>query len=262
MISAARRTRISATTDQRDMRVSVRKRNESPQSVEAALARPEVRIEKKTRVYVAAENRLLREALSRLLTRRGDVEVVGLQVSDSFDGPGLLAANADILLLTARDRLIEDISIIRSVRASAPSVRVLVVGMTGDEAEFFQYVRAGVKGYVPRDASAEDVIEAMRLVQQGEAVCPGPLCAALFHFLEQEATSLPSATVRHKLGLTRREQQIVPLIAQGLTNKEIANRFCLSEQTVKNHLYRMKHKIGAGDRLEIVQLCRTQGFLV
>jgi DNA-binding CsgD family transcriptional regulator len=64
------------------------------------------------------------------------------------------------------------------------------------------------------------------------------------------------------LGLSRRELQIIPLVAQGLTNKEIANHFSLSEQTVKNHLYRMKHKIGAEDRLEIVQLYRTQGFLV
>jgi DNA-binding NarL/FixJ family response regulator len=52
------------------------------------------------------------------------------------------------------------------------------------------------------------------------------------------------------------------LIAEGLTNKEIANRFCLSEQTVKNRLYRMKHKVGAGDRLGIVQVCRIQGFMV
>jgi len=58
--------------------------------------------------------------------------------------------------------------------------------------------------------------------------------------------------------LTRREQQLIPLIAEGLTNKEIANRFCLSEQTVKNHLYQ---KIGAEDRLGIVQVCRTEGFM-
>lgn len=262
MISAARRTRIPAINNQRGIAISVRKQSDFQESVEMARSRAEIRAEKKTRVYVAAENRLLRDALSRMLIRCGDVEVVGLKVGGPFDAAGLLAENADILLLTARGRLIEDISVIRSVRSSAPSVRVLVVGMTGDEAEFFQYVRAGIKGYLPRDASAEEVIEAMRLVQQGEAVCPGSLCAALFHFLEQEATSLPSATVHHRLGLTRREQQIVPLIARGLTNKEIANHFCLSEQTVKNHLYRMKHKIGAGDRLGIVQLCRTQGFLV
>ena len=99
-------------------------------------------------------------------------------------------------------------------------------------------------------------------MQAGKAVCPGALCALLFHYFEREATSFPSASVRQRMGLTRREQQLIPLIAEGLTNKEIAKRFCLSEQTVKNHLYRMKHKVGADDRLSIVQVCRRQGFMV
>ena len=105
-------------------------------------------------------------------------------------------------------------------------------------------------------------MEAIQELQEGAAVCPGTLCSLLFRFFEREATSLPSAAVHQRLGLTRRDQQLIPLIAQGLTNKEIANHFCLSEQTVKNHLYRMKHKVGADGRLGIVQLCRTQGFLV
>jgi DNA-binding NarL/FixJ family response regulator len=108
----------------------------------------------------------------------------------------------------------------------------------------------------------EDVVAAVRALHAGQAFCAGALCAALFRNLEREATSFPSATVQQKLGLTRREQQMIPLIAEGLTNKEIANRFGLSEQTVKNHLCRMKHKIGAEDRLGIVQVCRTQGFMI
>src|SRR5439155_9728453 len=99
-------------------------------------------------------------------------------------------------------------------------------------------------------------------LQTGHAVCPGPLCALLFRYFESEATVFPSATAHQRLGLTRREQQLIPLVAQGKTNKEIANHFCLSEQTVKNHLYRMKHKVGADDRLSIVQRYRTQGFLL
>ena len=87
-------------------------------------------------------------------------------------------------------------------------------------------------------------------------------CGLLFNYFEREATSLPSGAARQQLGLTRREQQLIPLIAEGLTNKEIANRFCLSEQTVKNHLYRMKHKVGADNPLGIVQTCHTQGFLL
>ena len=105
-------------------------------------------------------------------------------------------------------------------------------------------------------------MEAVRAIHTGKAVCPGTLCAVLFRYIEREATCFPSASVHLRLGLTRREQQLIPLVAEGLTNKEIANHFCLSEQTAKNHLYRMKQKVGADNRLGIVQMCRSQGFMI
>jgi DNA-binding NarL/FixJ family response regulator len=216
----------------------------------------------KPRVFVAAENRLLREALSRMLAKVGDLEVIGMETPGPFRTEDLLKEKAEILLLTSRGSVNEDLTAIRKVRASAPKVQILLIGVTGEEAEFLQCVRAGVSGYLPKNASAEDVVEGVRAVQAGEAVCPGTLCALLFHYFEREATAFPSASVHQRMGLTRREQQLIPLIAEGLTNKEIANRLCLSEQTVKNHLYRMKHKVGAGDRLGIVQVCRIQGFMV
>jgi len=214
------------------------------------------------RVFVAAENRLLREALSRMLGKCAEITVVGTDAGEPFRSEELLKEEADILLLSSRGHRSEDLAVIRKVRLTAPRVDILLLGVTGEEAEFLQCVRAGVRGYLPKEASAEDVMAAVRALQAGEAVCPGTLCAVLFRYFEREATTFPSASVHHLLGLTRREQQLVPLIAEGLTNKEIANRFCLSEQTVKNHLYRMKHKVGAGDRLGIVQVCRTQGFIV
>jgi DNA-binding NarL/FixJ family response regulator len=122
-------------------------------------------------------------------------------------------------------------------------------------------VRAGVSGYLLRDASSEEVLRGIRAVHAGEAACPGALCSVLFRYLEREAALMPCASPRRRLGLTRREQQLIPFIAQGLTNKEIANHLSLSEQTVKNHLYRMKHKVGAEHRLDIVPLYRAQSFL-
>ena len=262
MNGAARRGEISSGVGPHHELVRGDRGRNLPAPEDAARIRANGGAEHKARVYIAAENRLMREALSRMLMKQGDIEVVGLNCAGPFRVEGLLAENADILLLTSRGSLPEDIFVIRQVRLTAPAVRILLVGMTEDETEFFQYVRAGIRGYLPRDASAEDVLEAMQAVHAGEAVCPGSLCALLFRFFEREATSVHSSAIHPRLGLTRREQQIVPLIAQGLTNKEIANQFCLSEQTVKNHLYRMKHKVGAGDRFGIVHLCRTQGFLV
>ena len=240
----------------------------------------------KPRVFIAAENRLLREALSRMLTKNGDIEVVTSEAAELFPKAAQVAAqdsllindllvqaaagtpapsavhDAEILLLSSKGNLDQDLSVIRQIRSANPELFLVLIDATGDETNFLQCIRAGVRGYLPRDASAEDVVDAVRAIHVGKAVCPGSLCAALFRYIEREATFFPSASVHQRLGLTRREQQLIPLVAEGLTNKEIANRFCLSEQTVKNHLYRMKQKIGADDRLGIVQVCRTQGFMV
>jgi DNA-binding NarL/FixJ family response regulator len=215
----------------------------------------------KPRVFVSAENRLMKEALSRMLDNGGEFAVVGTETAKALRTEDLLMEETDILLLASCGNRIEDLSTIRMVRTAAPSVQILLFGVTGDEAEFLQCVRAGVRGYLPGDASAQDVVDGVRALQADQAVCPGTLCAVLFRYFESEATTFPSASIHQRLGLTRREQQLIPLIAEGLTNKEIANRFYLSEQTVKNHLYRMKHKVGAGDRLGIVQVCRAQGFM-
>jgi DNA-binding NarL/FixJ family response regulator len=218
--------------------------------------------EEKIRVFVAAENRLLREALARVLNKRGSIEVIATDAAAPFHIDALIEAHPDILLLNSRGSLQEDLAAIKQVRTSAPNVSILLIGMAKDEREFLQCVRAGVSGYLLRDASAEEVLESVHAVHGGEAVCPGALCAVLFRYFESDAASLPYASGRRRMGLSRREQQLIPLVAQGLTNKEIASHFSLSEQTVKNHLYRMKHKIGAEDRLEMVQLYRTHGFLV
>jgi DNA-binding NarL/FixJ family response regulator len=214
------------------------------------------------RVYVAADNRLLREALAKILVKRGSVDVIGLNSPLAFDAGTLVVEEVQVLLLASQGIVQEDLTTIQRVHAAAPNIRILLIGSTKEDGEFLQCVRAGISGYLWRDASADDVLDAIRAVQAGEAVCPGELCTVLFRYFERETPELPCASPRQRLGLTRREQQLVPLIAKGFTNKEIANHFCLSEQTVKNHLYRMKHKIGAEDRLSIVQRFRTQGFLL
>lgn len=213
------------------------------------------------RVFVAAENRLLREALARVLTKRGAIEVIASNSAAPFHTDALLETRPDLLLLTSRGSLAEDLGVIQDVRTAVPDVRILLIGMAEDEREFLQCVRAGISGYLLRDASADEVLDGVQAVHAGQAVCPGALCAVLFRYFQNDAALFPGGTDRRRLGLSRREQQLIPLIAQGLTNKEIANHFSLSEQTVKNHLYRMKHKVGAEDRLDLVQLYRLQGFL-
>ena len=109
-------------------------------------------------VFVAAENRLLREALSRMLLKSGAIEVVGADLAESFHTDDLLREEADILLLSSRGNRNEDLNAVRRVRTAAPKVQILLIGVGGGEAEFLQCVRAGVHGYLPKEASAEDVV--------------------------------------------------------------------------------------------------------
>jgi len=209
-------------------------------------------------VFLVSGNRLLREALTRILGKRSDIQVVGAAAYSPQALQQIAESGCEILLLDSI--AMSDLQFIREVIRSLPSTRVILVGMEDDEAAFLRAVQAGVTGYVLKDASAMDVVAAVWAVAQDEAVCPPRLCRALFRHVHQESTALPNVRVKVHLGLTRRQQQLIPLIAQGLTNKEIASQLNLSEQTVKNHIHRMIRRVGVDDRLAVVEMVRVLGF--
>jgi DNA-binding NarL/FixJ family response regulator len=134
-----------------------------------------------------------------------------------------------------------------------------MIGMDADREIFLRAVRDGIVGFVLKDASAMEVAAAVRSVANDEAVCPPTLCLALFERVADQSAQPATFVLKHNLGLTRREQQLVQMIGRGLTNKEIASQLNLSEQTVKNHIHRMLRKLGATDRLGAVEICRMPG---
>lgn len=215
----------------------------------------------KSRVLIVAGNRLLREALARVLQKRGDfAAVAAVPYSTDFfqqDYP-----SADVLILDSVTVSLAEMGFVQEALRQEPSLQVLLIGMPQDSRLFLSAVRAGVRGYVLDEASASELLHAVRSVAAGLAVCPPSMCSVLFEHVASPRREMPSVQVRVQLGLTRREQQLVPLIAQGMTNKEIANHFKLSEQTVKNHVHRMLQKVGASDRLAVVDLCRSHGFQI
>jgi DNA-binding NarL/FixJ family response regulator len=214
-----------------------------------------------TQGRVIAASRHLQDLLLPLLAGHATLRLVPVRSSEVFRAESLVADSEDLLLLECGN-LEQDVALIRKIRGLAMTVRIVMLGGSGDEREFLQYVRAGIQGYLLAGASGEEIVTALQVVHAGKAFCPSSVCGLLFQYFEREATRLPSAAIRQRLGLTRREQQLVPLIGRGMTNRQIANQLRLSEQTVKNHLYRMKHKVGAGNRLDIVQTCHNQGFLL
>jgi DNA-binding NarL/FixJ family response regulator len=213
------------------------------------------------RVFLLAGNRLLREALSRMLKRRSDFLVVG-EASHSADANDLIVhSDCDVLVTDPVSTPQLNFEFLNDLRRSLPGIKVVMIGMDENESSFLRAVRAGVAGYLLKDASAMDVLTAIRAVAQEEAVCPPKLCMRLFNVISRDINFAFSERLRTHVGLTRRERELVPLIARGLTNKEIASRLNLAEPTVKNHVHRMLGKIGVSDRASIVERVRSQEFV-
>ncbi|MGA8489266.1 MAG: response regulator transcription factor [Terriglobales bacterium] len=212
-------------------------------------------------VFILAENRLLREALTRILSKKSDIRVVGASAFSPDVVAQICSASPDVLLSDSAAVALSDLRLISEVRAAIPGLKVVMIGMDADRETFLRAVQDGIVGFMLKDASAMEVAAAVRSVANHEAVCPPSLCMALFERVANQNHGVHSSSfvVRHSLGLTRREQQLVQMISRGLTNKEIASQLNLSEQTVKNHIHRMLRKLGASDRLGAVELCRMPG---
>jgi two-component system response regulator DegU len=133
-----------------------------------------------------------------------------------------------------------------------------MIGMERDETTFFRAVRSGVMGYVLKDASAMEIVHAVRAVGSGEAVCPSCFSRVIVQCAAQQLASTPEVAAFHPQGLSRREQQLVGLVGFGLTNKEIAARLNLSERTVKNHFQRIFRKAGVHDRMAMIERCQPR----
>jgi len=216
------------------------------------------------RVFILAENRLLREALTRILNKKNDIQVICAAAFSENVVEQISASRADVLLTDAAAVSLSKLKLIPETRRAIPNLKIVMVGMEPIKEVFFEAVRDGVVGYVLKEASAIEVAAAVRSVANGEAVCPASLTLLLFeHFSKPvPASHSENIVVRHDLGLTRRERQLVQMISFGLTNKEIASRLNIAEQTVKNHIHRMLRKLGASDRLGAVEMCRTQPAVV
>jgi len=211
-------------------------------------------------VFLLAENRLLLDVFARLLSQKDDIVVVGAMAISQQVLFRVIAANPDVVVCDSLATALSSEQLIVELKRNLPNAKILMFGMDYDPEKFLIAVQNGITGYVLKDASAIEVANAIITVARGEAVCPPTLCRALFEYVARSGSWQPGLQVRKNLGLTRREQQLVQLISEGLTNKEIATRLYLSEQTVKNHVQRMLRKAGASDRLAAVEKWRSLGF--
>jgi DNA-binding NarL/FixJ family response regulator len=201
------------------------------------------------RVLVADDQRVVREGLVLLLELLGGIEVVGA----AADGEQALALAADlrpdVVLMDLRMPRLDGVAATRRLRERDPEIRVIALTTYDDEQSVVQALRAGARGYLTKDAGAEEIRQALEAVVRGEAAIDP---AVQRHLVDALATGGPATAGTLPDGLTPREAEVLSLIAEGLSNAEIAHRLVVSEATVKSHINHLFTKIGARDRAQAV----------
>ena len=211
------------------------------------------------RVFLLVENRLVRETLLRLFNKLPELLIVGH--GSSIEESNVVNCPCDIVIVDdLHTASLLGCRFMNSPPGACPK-GIVLIGMGDDEALFVEAIRAGVSAYLLSDASASDVVAAVRATARGEAVCPPRLCLSLFR-LVAGVTPEARAPVRQRTArsLTMRQLQLLSLVAKGLTNKEIASQLNLSEFTVKNHMYRIMKAVEAENRRAAVEAVRALGY--
>ena len=213
------------------------------------------------RVFLLVENRLLREALVRLFRKRSDLLVVGQGGQADLTTCDVSDSKCDVLVIASFQTswLPTNFPL---ANVGQPGLKTVLIGMDADEDQFIAAVRSGVTGYLLKDASASDVIAAVRAVARGEAVCPPQLCSTLFRFVAHVVEEVPVKRSASRPDLTLRQQQLMALVAKGFTNKEIASHLNLSEFTVRNHIHNILKQVDASSRSEAVETIRAYGYSI
>lgn len=214
-------------------------------------------------VYLLAENRLLRDTLARLLRKRSEINVVGVGRRSETLKDEILASHCDVVLMDSFDSAACSL-FLDDLLDHVSGVKFLLFGMNDDPDVFLKAVHWGICGYLLKEASSAEIVAAVRAAARGEATCPPKLCMSLIRYLSTKRHEKPdSVDIQgcNQKTLTPRQLQLIRLVAEGLTNKEIAANLNLSQFTVKNHLRRVMRQVEAASRHAAVDAIRASGQL-
>jgi DNA-binding NarL/FixJ family response regulator len=213
------------------------------------------------RVLVVDDQALFREALGTLLDARPEVEVVG-EAGDGHQALERAAALApDVVLMDLHMPVLDGIAATRRLRVEQPGVRVLALTTFDDDEDVFAALRAGALGYLLKDVSADRLVEAVQAAARGESVLQPSVAAkvvARFAQLDDAPRTRPQPLV---VPLSDRELDVLRLLADGRSNREIATALFLAEGTVKNHVTNVLGKLGARDRTQAALRARALDLL-
>jgi DNA-binding NarL/FixJ family response regulator len=204
-----------------------------------------------TSVVLVEGNRLLREGLVAMVGEQEDLLIVGALGNRDETLAHVRGVKPDVVLIDLGLRKQDDEWLVEALTGGNPGVKVIVMDMPPGEADIFALIRAGVSGFILKDASFDEFLTTIRLVASRTHVLPPPLADTLFSEIANQEARCAKTLLSSGSALMKREREIIVLIADGLSNKEIALRLNVATFTVKSHVHNVLEKLTLRTRLQI-----------
>jgi len=211
----------------------------------------EALLAQRTRVLIIDDNRLMRGGLSALLKAQPDLQVAGAVADLAAALRRMAEVTPHVVLVDAGLGSSDGYRCVEQIRKSAPAARVIVMDLLPAPEEVVGYVKAGANGFLMKDATVEDLVGTVRSVARGEDVIPLVLTGTLLSHIAQDAVVHQRPGAADAVRMTKREQEVMLLIAEGFNNKAIAQRLGVAGDTVKSHVRNILEKLTLHSRLAI-----------
>ncbi len=207
----------------------------------------------KIRILIIEDNRVLRDGLTLMLNGRPDMRVVGTIGSGNNVLLKASTTKPHVILLDVGLKNLNELSVVESVRKNLPDAKVIGMGLVPTQQDVVEFVSAGASGFILKDASVQEFLRTIQLVVRGEKVLPPSLTDSLFSHVVELALTKRKGPSASAVRMTKREREIIVLIADGLSNKEIAQRLNVATHTVKSHVHNVMEKLALHTRLQIAK---------
>ena len=206
---------------------------------------------KRILVLVIEDNRLVRDELAALLDAQPDFKVVAAAEGANAGLLQVRATKPHVVLVDAALGNHDSHRLVETVRKEAPESKVIVMDLLPAQEDVIAFIKAGANGFIVKDATIEDFVRTIRSVAEGADVVPPALTGTLLSHIVDQAVTRSTAAVLEAVRMTNREREITTLIAEGLSNKEIAQRLNIATYTVKSHVHNILEKLALHSRLQI-----------
>ena len=205
------------------------------------------------------DNRLLREGIVEMVRAQPGFKVLAASADATEALKKVREAKPDIVLVDFGLEDHDSLSLTATVHAEVPEAKVIVMGLLPMQEDVAHYVRAGASGFIMKDASFDEFFETIRAVARGAQVLPSQLTNSLFSQIVRNAAVKDKSKVVESVRLTSRERQVIDLLAEGLSNKEISSRLHIAVHTVKSHVHNVLEKLALHSRLEVAAFSHASG---